>query len=422
MKKQLKKVIKCLAIGAVSILPFVALAESEINPRYEDMQLARRPYNLKLGNLSLDLAYQFSGGYDSNINVTDSTNDRENGCFIKNGLVLGVYWPVLPRTLEIDTSISLGYKSYHGADGNDGFYINTRVGDTDMFRIDYRISKTKILSFTDSIAFNMDTIEWAGATSAELVTFTNHAAFQFEAKNRSNSYSARVGRIDTKTSGDKVFEYRDNVLHYIALDYYQEISKSIIAGPYASYRTTEYDNSINNDAENIEFGLQSRIKLSSRTRLHLALGYEFMQMDDNNNIVGDGDGDGFTGLVSITNEISKSLSQKVYARYKRTLGYSARVDYSEDILAGYEFKYQMWSALSARFNFTYLHSKDIAPSVTGFDGLTETFEPSVQFDYKFGRRCRAYLKYNRRINDTKYDAVARDYKRDRYTLGVSYDF
>lgn len=403
----LKKVTVVVVIGIAGL----ASADNDIYSRY-NFGLLEPDYNIKLGELRLDVIYETKIESDDNINRSPANDNRENGVMLSNALRLKVFWPIMPEFI-LNTDIALGYRSYHGANGPDGFFFDT--SEMESITADWRINSTTLLSIIDRFGFNIESVESLRDNSIDLKTFTNSFAIQLEKAFTDTSFATiKLGRDDFKTIDSKAFEYRDRNVHYITLNYMRVLREDMRIGPYLTYRDTKFDKQDNSDLKTWEFGLDLQIDLGPRTTLAATIGYQSMELEDNS-------GSGLIGDLNLTNHFTDSITQSFSASFSRNVGHAQSIDYSEDVNLTYSLRWDLNEDFYARVGCSWLYSNDVSDNILFPGETTQTLTPSIIVGYTFSKKLSGYLEYRRNMHDSDLNAIQRDYTRDRFTLGIRYD-
>jgi hypothetical protein len=409
---------KILFVASLLIAPLV-MAETEIHSR-RGRSSQEPDYILKLGECRFDAKAGLEFFYDNNTNRSTDNDLQEEGPGVIVSFPVRIYWPINPR-LTLDVDAVLGYRDYINGNGTDGGFVSITAPET--IAVDVRVGDNGILSFIDTVSVNLDTItENAVDNTQDQLLLKNDAAAQYEVDLSSKySVSVRAGRKDTKSLRSSDFDYRNRRTYYGTGSLGWQASSVLKLGPYASYRDYKHTEDLaveNNDADEYEAGVRAEYSVTDSTATVIFVGYQSIDIDVSNNLAAtEDDADGVTAGLRVMSVLNDRLTQSVLLRYAQRLGVAPGVNYTEDFIANYYIRYRLGQRLLATIGVDWLHSKE---QTVAAGETADTVAPNIALNYAVDDKLTATARYSHTSKDS--DVDDRNYRRNRISLGLAWDF
>ena len=106
-----------LALGCIDVSATqITLRSRETTPVVED-------YNLRVGNLLLDLRYNLGLIYDDNSNRASTRTNKEDGTKLGSAATFAIDWPI-NSNFFIQSGVTLSYIWFLDGEGADGFDLS----------------------------------------------------------------------------------------------------------------------------------------------------------------------------------------------------------------------------------------------------------------------------------------------------------
>ncbi|MCM8532835.1 MAG: hypothetical protein NE330_16830, partial [Lentisphaeraceae bacterium] len=320
---------KILISSLASCLAAISLqAQSVVSERLPKGEEDLSAYNIKAGDVFIDAAYKMTLGYDDNSNASSTSESKEEGAYIINGMQLGFYAPI-SEGFTIDTDAFIGYKTWTSGNNNDGMIVDFGSGDTLGF--DWRINERTTLSLVDRLKVGIQEIEESSEDegSNEQYLLKNDLGLQFfQQLSEESSYGLKVGINTIRTLNDD-FEERERDDQYFGLEFNQQIGQKLTISPYAVVREYDFVEDINNDADEWQAGLGFTYLASETLQAKLVLGWQDLEFDGDTE---EDDDSGLEGSLYLEQQLSESMQHSFFVRYNRRVSQSSDVNFSKDWL------------------------------------------------------------------------------------------
>lgn len=398
-------------------VPALAFCGTEIQPRIARVAERELPdYNLRFGELRLDLGYEGSVEYDTNTNSMNKSSDRDEGALLENGIDVGIFWPLSPA-FTLDTTVYIGYGSRLSGDGTGGLILETR--DEETVALDLRLGDNAILSLLDTASVNTLTVaESAEDSTGNLSILRNDTALQYEViLSDYMSLAVRAGREIERTLDSDTYENRDADTDYISATGGWVVNSACVVGPYASFRRLKHRTRGNNDADDREVGLQGTYMLTETTQLKLSLGYQGIDFDTDNDPTVTDDASGWVGSFGVISSPSAWIRQSLTLSRGQRYSSSVGNNYNKDTMLAYRLQWDLNERWSTDLGITYFHTSETGP---GRD-ITNTVSPSIRIDRRLGERSSLYARCRYYLTDSRTDEQS-EFTRVRTEVGVNVDF
>jgi len=414
-----------LVLVFLSVGVFDGLAASEIWSRQAAFIDAPN-YNIKLGEMRLAVgAYVKVTADDNNNRATDSDNEEEAvlGAY---GLKLSVYYPINPDFI-INVKGSVGYVSVLSGDGTDGLQVLAGLGSTSTLSLDAKVGDNGTLSLIDVLTVSVETVELSTAENTQgLRMLVNDLALQYEVTlSQLYSATAKIGRQDHEALEDE-FDARDRYVHYVAGRFGWQMNADQRLSPYVRYAEHNFDEAPrirdrvlelgNNDADELEAGLEFSWRLTDVTNVTVSVGYQSLDFDTDHTPVADEDAQGVTAQVAFSSQLNRSMLHSASVKHHYRVGTSSRVNYSEDILSQYNLRWDLAEDWFASYTLNWLYSRDA--SVFGENSHTYTNDLKLGHDYNDALS----LSVGYRRTDKESEEDDRSYRRNEISAGLTYKF
>lgn len=304
-------------------LPSIARSQDAVRPslageaaseaRRQDIE--RIPYNLLVGPIRFRFSATAGVEYNDNINLSQH-DEKQDDVIIRPQVNFDAIWPITQlNTLRFD--IGVGYSAYiqHSRNNTDGVLITPGSQLAfDIFVGDFRIN------IHDRMSLQQDPI-----TEAQL------------------SNTAKYGRFEN-TGGISVLWDLNKVLLTVGYDHYNFVATNsdfdyinhnseIVSGSMSVAATntvnigaegnavfTYYDQNVLNDSRSFSAGGFVEAQLSTTLRVRGAVGYQWIDFD-NNGLVGDQNNlADFYANILISHRLNATLTQAISAGHESQLG------------------------------------------------------------------------------------------------------
>ncbi len=409
-----------------SLLTSISLFASQIEIRNSEPPPKTTNYNLKFGNLELDLGYIIAVVSDSNSNRSGDSDTREEGFRIGNGLTIGLDWSFNPH-IRINSGVRIGYFSTTGGEGLEGLVVDGTDGNLESrFLLDFLIGLDGIFTLEEKISRSIDSIEISRLTTAgDFTLWNNSVSLQYQ--NQLSTYITSAIKVTQSDSwvDEKQFEFKDNTKNSFDILFSWQVNNSLQLRPFARYDKTKFDEEINNDAEQYEFGISANYNVTQSIKSSISLGYQTMDIDPENseNIPlnfqnAHEQEDGFSGNVMTTMKISDFVDFFAKVDIRRTVGISRIVNFSEDITTTSNLKWKFAPRWSFDIGFQWLKANE-----SGSNGeIGDTYTSSARISHEVSKQSKMSLAYFRTDKYSNIVGPDREYERNQITLNLEYDF
>lgn len=386
-------------------------AQSVVSERLPKGEEDLSTYNIKAGDVFIDAAYKMTLGYDDNSTASATGDAREEGAYLINGMQLGFYAPI-SEDFAIDTDAFIGYKTWTSGNNNDGMIVDFGSGDTLGF--DWRINERTTLSLVDRLKIGVQEIEESAEDegSNEQYMLKNDLGLQFfQYLSEESSYGLKAG-INTIRSLNDDFEERERYDHYFGLEFNQKLGQKLTVSPYAVIREYDFDQDINNDADEWQAGLGLTYLASETLQAKLVLGWQDLDFDGNTE---EDDDSGLEGSLNLLQQLNDSTNHSLLVRYNRRVSQSSDVNFSKDWLINYQLGLAVNSKLTISPNVAWFISEDEKPNGEEYDLLM----PGINVSYTLSEKLT--VDFNYKYTD-KSSNTNLEYDRKEAFVSLTYDF
>jgi hypothetical protein len=220
---------------------------------------------------------------------------------------------------------------------------------------------------------------------------------------------------------EKRFEFRNTESHAVDTQIYWVVNTRLSLGPFVRYQDTNYlkEDTVgvkHNDSEEIEWGSDIRYQLTPKTIANLKLGYQIFDFDTKNNPNATDEEDGVSAGLNLNSVISDLLNQNIGLSYRKNLGTSTVINYSEDLLASYGLNWRFAEKWSLLGQLSWLKTNESGPN----GEIGDVFTQSLGLKYLISKKTNMAWGYRRAEKFS--DQVNRDYERNELTMQFNYDF
>jgi hypothetical protein len=386
-------------------------AESVVSERLPKAEEDLSSYNIKFGDVFVDAAYKMTLGHDDNSTASSITRSREEGVYIINGMQLGFYAPI-NEDFAIDADAFIGYKAWTSGNNNDGMVVDFGSGDTLGF--DWRVNEGTTLSIVDRLKIGVKEIEESAEDegSNEQYLLKNDIGLQFfQQLSENNSYGLKIGMHTVKSLNDD-FEERERNDQYFGLEFNQQVGRKLIVSPYAVVREYDFDQDINNDADEWQAGLGFTYLVSETLQAKLVLGWQDLEFDGNTE---EDDDSGLEGSFNLQHQLSENIDHSFFVRYNRRVSKSSDVNFSKDWLINYQLGMAVNSKLIISPHVAWFISEDEKPNGEKYD----LFVPGININYALSEKM--VVDFNYKYTD-KSSNTNGEYDRKEVFVSLTYDF
>lgn len=414
---------KCYAVFLAMVMMGTSVCATQIviKSREDQGGAGSDRHNFKIGELALDLGYEIEVDYDDNTNRSSTSTSRDEGTRISNGINVGVDWPLNPH-LRIDSAMTIGYISYLGGNGSEGFFIAGDEGSvTGNVALDMRFGQDGLVVIDNTISRDLDTIEISRQANAEEFSlWSNNLSAQYQ--NKLSQYwdiAFKIARIDT-WAAESQFEFRDNTAYAVDGLFNWAVNSSLTIAPYARFETTDYheddtQGARHNDVDLYEFGISSDYILNSTTVVGLLLGYQILDIDTSNNPLATDEKDGVVAEFDLQHQLSDVVTQSFGLSFRRTVGTSTFINYSDDLLARYDLSWTFTTDWEFFGGFEWLKTNE-----SGDGEIGEVFRQNAGLRYEISPKSSLTLAYQR--SEKFSNLNNQGYERNQYGAQFLYDF
>jgi hypothetical protein len=403
-------------LALIAALGFVATATAQVEIDSKDTGEGQRDYNIRLGNLTMDLVYVMSAGYVDNTNRSTSADTSEEGVGVYNGLQLRMDWP-LKDWLRLQSGISGGYRTFLSGAGEDGWIVQGPDADvSSRLALDMRLSETSMLTVADSFYHQLSTVQVAGDDNTkDFNTWNNRFSITYVANPTELTSLQTVLAHDATWADDSDFEFVDRTVYSLTTRLLWQLNTRWRFGPDVKFSKTEYWEDIQNESEHFSLGVANVFQLTARTSLTLSTGWQKLNYDNSNAPAANEETDGFTGSALLHNVVSEALSHQLRLAFTRVEGSYNAVNYSENTGVNYSMSWRFARDWSTQTQLGWTRSNE-----SGDVGeIGDQYSGSLRFDYHGFDRATLRFLYGRTVKRSNLDN--RDYEQDAFELQLRWN-
>lgn len=423
---QYKRFACIFSLALLTLNPFVhsgiVLRESSISPADND-------YDLMIGELRLNFATGITFTADSNYERESS--DEQASFAVSPTFFLDLYWPINP-SLELSTSIQLGYDYYLNGPGEDGLTIGGTEDTISYIDLDIALSEDKIVTLSNAFSANIASASIAtddGRTDDSYRRFENSSSVQYTQNltplsQLTGSYTFTQIFTESESNTNPI----DYQLHNASNEIRAQLNDSLVVSLITTLLSYVYTDKFHNDKYHYKIGPQI-IHFSESglvTRVHMAVNHIDV---DNTNTPGTRDNE----VTSLNVQGSFNLNTGDFFKHTLTFGHqyatseaSTRdpqnpfstipVNFQQVYTLGYKLNYLMHENLSIGFFNSLTHTREA-------DEGNEYYEHRINImpRYNFNAKYAFTTSYTY-SNIFKSRFASFNYDRHEFKIGFRYNF
>ena len=403
-----------LGLGA-----FSAVAGSGVN--LGPMSLGTEPsgvpsgYNLRLGNLFLDLSANMAAQYDDN--VDRSAADKTGAVSAGPGLGLGVYWPVSPY-VQIQTGAGLAYWYSSDDAAQEGLEVTGLDGGASdaSISLEAALHKHLRLRLSDSYSHSNDKLALASRGVPRSSSLSNNeTAVQADVE-----WTKRITMLtrfahEAQWAGSSTYDRMDLTRDTVNTAALWRLNPQLQMGPYADWQGTTYSEDKHNDSQEVGAGLAVAYT-SGGLSVTTKLGLSKTTFSDSNVAGASDDYSGASFGASLGFATSKLVSHTVSVDYGPTQGtLDSGVNYSKDLTTTYGIGLSLRPKLTVSGSLAWVKSQQS-------DGgeNANTYQAGVGVSYELTKHVSPRLSYQHTRKTS--DVSRQEYVDNLVALSLAYRF
>ncbi len=245
----IKQSARLFLLGGIASLVLCLTTVAQIDLTDDVVDGSARAYNIRIGELQLDLSAGLTATYDSNVNLRED-EFKEEGTAITPQITTAAFWAITPN-VTLNSSVRVAYRSYVSGDGEDGLFITDEQGGSDAtIDFDFLLSDDSLFTIGNTLSADISTI-------TQVVSRTNNETQNLEynryAYTLSGDYAQRLtpytrlnlgGHYGLHWTTDDVFDFNDYTSTGFTGSIVTEINPDLTGGITVDYTTLDYDSQI----------------------------------------------------------------------------------------------------------------------------------------------------------------------------------
>jgi hypothetical protein len=398
--------------GVIVVLSAMTLsAQSVVSERTAKAEESLEKYDIKVGGIFTDASYKMTLGYDDNTTSSSGASARDEGAYLINGLNLDFYVPI-NEEFSIETGFFIGYKNWLSGKTSDALVVNVTSGDS--FAFDWRINESTTISLVDRLKINVSSVEDGNDNEGvdDVRMLDNDLGLQFfQQIDDTNRYGFKTG-INIVRSMNNDFTVRERDDFYIGAEYSHDFSGKLTLTPYTFYKTYDFKEDGNNDADEWETGMALKYAATEQFSILLTLAWQTLDFDGT---LEDKESSGLIGSLLLSHTISETMNQSVFIKHGNRVSISESTNFSADWLIDYSFNWQVSEDLSVTPKVSWFISEDQTTDGEQYDILT----PGISISYKISEKMLLGVDYS---YSEKASNTQSEYDKTVLSMSLTYDF